>query len=339
MEVRLTNISHVLILAFLVFMWPGTSLSNEKNMAFENLDKLTEELDRFHDSNVATSEGYVHYDGYDTFSMGEHWYNRDVYESGKCNRATPTHLQYLVIKGKRKLIGTGYICVPQAYVREKHQMFDKSIVWHTHGPAWCLLPNGATEDYRDIADSLPNKLTSRNWQSICKKQGGAPASQDVKMLHTWNWIPSPNGRFAHENFAIPFLRVGLPVPDMKFLDSNIGEKTISVLKLAHGDTQWWIWRGFDVIAASDLQRRKGWEILRQARSKGQSIQEELIEIGKLDDKKFIAKVESGQAILNAMHNQMGEVLTKDQMTILKHYLSSIQTHEHHEARTLVVKIM
>ena len=315
-------------MACCIFFLTDTGLSKDADSTFQKLEKFTEELDRFQDSDVATSEGYVHYDGYDTFSMGEHWYKRDIYESGTCDGSKPSHLQYLIISGKRTLIGTGYICTTQIYSRIKNQMFDDGVVWHTHGPAWCLLPNGATEDYRDLADALPNKLTSLNWQSICKQEGGKPALQNVHMLHTWNWIPSPNGRFTHENFAIPFLRVGLPVPNAKFLGSHLGGKTIRVLKLAHGDTQWWIWRGFNVIAASDLQRREGWKVLQQARSKSQSIQEKMVEIGNLEDIKFATLADLGDAIFDKMQNQLAEVFTKDQMIILDSYLASVQTHEH-----------
>ena len=317
-----------LILCLLILS--DRSVSEDANNAYKNLEKLTEELNRFQDSGVATYEGYVHYDGYDTFSMGEHWYKKEVYESSTCSGSDPSHLQYLNIDGKRTLIGTGYICIPETYESEKNKMFDNSIVWHTHGPEWCLFPNGSTEDYRDLADALPNKLTSLDWQAVCRSEGGTPALQNVRMLHTWNWIPAPNGRFTHENFAIPFLRVGLPTPNMKFLDSHLGKKTIRVLKLAHGDTNWWYWRGFNVIAASNSQRQKGWEILQQARSQGQIIQEEMVEIGDLENSNFANIVKSGEVILNNMHNRLAEVFTKDQMDVLNSYIASLQTHEHNE---------
>ena len=305
-----------------------SSIDNESTPAIKKLEKLTDVLSRFQDTGVAISEGYVHYDGYDTFSMGEHWYNKEVYESGTCDGSKPSHLQYLVIEGKRTLIGTGYVCTPQNQGRENNRIFDDSITWHSHGPAWCLLPNGSAEDYRDLADSLPNKFTTLDWQSICKQEGGTPASQDIKMLHTWNWIPAPNGRFAHENFAIPFLRVGLPVPDKIFLESQVGKAVIRILKLAHGDTPWWYWRGFKVINASDSQRRKGWQILQQAKASGHTIQEEMIEIGNLQDKKIMTIIRSGEEILDNMDHQLAKVFTSDQMTFLNKYIASLQTHEH-----------
>ena len=44
--------------------------------AEEALQHATEALARFRDVAVAQAEGYVHYDGHDTFMMGEHWVNR-----------------------------------------------------------------------------------------------------------------------------------------------------------------------------------------------------------------------------------------------------------------------
>ena len=209
-------------------------------------------------------------------------------------------------------------------------MFDKSIVWHMHGPAWCLLPNGSTEDYRDLADSLPNKLTSLDWQAACRQEDGTPATQNIRMLHAWNWIPAPNGRFARENFSIPFIRVGLPVPDKKFLDSHQGEKTINILKLAHGDIHWWYWRGFKIINTSELQRQKGWSILQQARTSGQIIQGEMLEIGDLQSPKIKELVKRGEITIDNMHKQLADVFTNEQMKVLNKYIASIQTHEHHE---------
>ena len=300
-------------------------LSSETSVAFKKLEKITEELNRFHDSDVATAEGYVHYDGYDTFSMGEHWYNKEVIGAGTCDGSKPSHLQYLVINGKRTLIGTGYVCK-----LHNNRIFDDSIEWHKHGPAWCRLPNGSSEDYRDLADAMPNNLTKLNWETICLQEGGIPDLKDIKMLHTWNWISSPNGQFAHENFVIPFLRVGLPVPESSFLESPVGKAVIRVLRLAHGDTQWWYWRGFNVINASYTQRNKGWKVLQNAKVSSQTIQKEMVTIGNLDDSEIAALAKQGDTVHDAMHKQLANVFSKEQMMVLDKYIASIQVHKHHE---------
>lgn len=91
------------------------------------------------------------------------------------------------------------------------------------------------------------------------------------MLHTWNWIPHPNGVFAHENLAIPFLRTGLSVPTQEFLESEEGHMVIQALRLAHGDIHWWYWRAFSVVNATSNQRRGGWGILVEATQKGKDV--------------------------------------------------------------------
>ena len=52
----------------------------------------------------------IHYDGRDTFMMGEHWVKRQILHSGQCELTRPSHLQSLVIDGKQTLIGVGYVC-------------------------------------------------------------------------------------------------------------------------------------------------------------------------------------------------------------------------------------
>ena len=52
------------------------------------------------------------------------------------------------------------------------------------------------------------------------------------MLHTWNWILAPDGRYAHENRAIPFLRAGLRVPSKTELDAPPGRDAFDALFLA-----------------------------------------------------------------------------------------------------------
>ncbi|MGH7627661.1 MAG: hypothetical protein ACREOJ_20390 [Gemmatimonadaceae bacterium] len=32
------------------------------------------------------------------------------------------------------------------------------------------------------------------------------------MLHAWLWLPNPAGMFASDNWALPFVRAGVPVP-------------------------------------------------------------------------------------------------------------------------------
>ncbi len=306
-----------------------THANAESKHALENFKKYTEALNVYHDSARAAADGYIHYDGYDTFSMGEHWYNRDVFESGICTGRRPSHLQYLVIDGVRELIGAGYVCLPADKKRAAPEVFAADVKWHTHGPAWCLLPNGAAEDFVDLANAVPNELTSATWQTVCQEQGGQPALQNVRMVHTWNWIPAPNGLSSHENLAIPFLRAGLPTPSADYLDSAIGLAVIRTLRLAHGDTQWWYWRGFNVIGASDEQKREGWRILEEAKLDGQGIQKHMVEPSDSRDLAFKTLAVEGDRAIDSMRERLTGVFTAEQMRILKAYIDPIQAHVQH----------
>jgi hypothetical protein len=86
-----------------------------------------------------------------------------------------------------------------------------------------------------LTDAIPNALTDVTWQQVCQRRSGYFVYQDVNMLHTWNWIPHPNGPFVHENPAIPFLRARLAVPTPEFLHSEDGRAVLETLRLAHGD--------------------------------------------------------------------------------------------------------
>ena len=294
------------------------------------LQRTTAVLKRFRDVDVATAEGYVHYDGYDTFAMGEHWYNRDVYELDTCELSKPTHLQYLVIDSRRTLVGTGYVCLPNSRDALTTPLFGDSVVWHTHGPAWCSLPNGSAEDYRDLADALPNDLTDVTWQQVCQQEGGQPGYQDIDMLHTWNWIPHPNGAFQHENLAIPFLRAGLTVPTQEFLDSDDGRAVVETLRLAHGDVHWWYWRAFTVVNADPGQRRRGWRTLVEATRKGKDAVDAM-RVAEDDGNRgaYLNSGRDGEAAMLWLGHELDALFSLDQSGVFKDYLASLHRHDKH----------
>jgi len=139
--------------------------------AEEALEHATEALDRFRDVAVAQAEGYAHYDGRDTFMMGEHWVNRQILRSGQCELTRPSHLQYLVLDGQRTLIGVGYVC-PGTPETPAPRLFGTDVPWHTHGPALCTQASGGPLDMQAWAEALPNALTPLTWQELCRQWGG-----------------------------------------------------------------------------------------------------------------------------------------------------------------------
>ena len=297
--------------------------------AQEALQQATAALDRFRDVKVAQAEGYVHYDGHDTFMMGEHWYNRDVVESGICEISKPSHLQYLMINGRRTLIGTGYICLPILRDEPSAPLFGDDIVWHTHGPALCRLPNKSVQDFRSLADALPNVLTDVTWQQVCQRRGGRPFHQDVNMLHTWNWIPHPIGPFVHENPAIPFLRAGLEVPTREFLHSEDGHAVLDTLRLAHGDVHWRYRRAFAVINASAEQRRKTSAIIIRASQKGEDTLDAMRAAEARGDRTaYLEGAHAGAQAMLELRREATALYSPEQRELLQAYLASLHIHDH-----------
>jgi len=307
----------------------GFPLLPRRVKAQEALKQATAALERFRDVKVAQAEGYVHYDGHDAFMMGEHWYNRDVVQSGICELSKPSHLQYLMINGRRTLIGTGYICLPIAHNEPPAPLFGDGIIWHTHGPALCRLPNGSVRDFRSLADALPNALTDVTWQQVCQRRNGQPAYQDVNMMHAWNWIPHSIGPFVHENPAIPFLRAGLAVPTREFLHSEDGHAVLDTLRLVHGDMHWRYRRAFPVVNASAEQRRETSAIIIRASHKGEDALEAMRAAEARGDRSaYLEGAHAGAQAMLDLHREAAALYSPEQRDLLQAYLASLHIHDH-----------
>jgi hypothetical protein len=296
--------------------------------AEEALQHATEELARFRDAAVAQAEGYVHYDGRDTFMMGEHWVNRQVLRSGQCELTRPATLQYVVIDGQRTLIGVGYICGTGTPETPAPRLFGADVAWHTHGPAFCFRGQRRL-DMQAWAEALPNALTPLTWQDLCQQWGGQPVQRGMSMLHTWNWIPHPQGAFVHENPAIPFLRARLAVPSQEFLDSADGQAALATLRLAHGEVMWRYRRALPVVNATPAQRQQTEEIVADAVRQGtQALAQMRTGEAQHEQQLYLEGARSGaQALAHMQQNVLG-VFSPAQQEVLAAFLASLHEREH-----------
>lgn len=140
----------------------------------------------------ARAAGYLPRFG-DVPLQGEHFSNRQLVLAGTFDLEHPPILMFAPINGEQKLIGVAY-----AYeVKEGEATpdgFDGAAMWHEH-PAL----------------SLPGKR--------------------LVMTHVW-FIDSPNGPFAHDNLALPFLERGIGYPPDGWLDAPTLRKLALTLSLA-----------------------------------------------------------------------------------------------------------
>jgi hypothetical protein len=122
-------------------------------------------------------------------SMGEHWVNPRLVFEGIFDVARPAILTYTVVKGRPALLGVVY-AIPLAPGEEPPGALGPGATWHEH--------NGTLEE----ESLLPEH------HSMSTSGGGTR----LAILHAWVRAPNPDGIFAAENWALPFIRLGLDVP-------------------------------------------------------------------------------------------------------------------------------
>ncbi|HEX9084220.1 MAG TPA: hypothetical protein VF836_05750 [Gemmatimonadaceae bacterium] len=142
----------------------------------------------FSDRSAAISAGYRRV-GMDFPSMGEHWVNPSLVLEEKFDVSRPAILTYTVVRGQPLLLGVVY-AIPLAPGQAPPTSFGPEAIWHEH--------NGSVEE-----------------ESLLPEHHSMPSSASgtrLAILHAWVQAPNPDGVFAAENWALPFLRVGLDVP-------------------------------------------------------------------------------------------------------------------------------
>ncbi len=287
------------------------------------LARSTAALARFRDPAVAEAEGYRKPWRNDGFMMGEHWYHPELLTGRTCDLARPGFLQYLVIDGQRTLIGTGYVCdAPPDW-------FGAATSWHRHGPALCRTRKGAFMDFQYLADALPNARNEDGWQDYCELLFGTPEQREIAMLHTWNWIPHPDGALVHENRAIPFLRAGLRVPERAFLDSADGMAALETLRLAHGE---WLRRyngGFLVADIGWWRRLRARGALNEAQRAGEAAVAAMREAeARGDDAAYRDAARDGAAEAAQLAAGVEAKLAPDELLLVRAFLASLVVHDH-----------
>ena len=142
---------------------------------------------RYQDRRAAILDGY-RLIGSDFPAMGEHWINLALLFDSQFDPVRPEILSYIVIRGEPRLLGVAYAMPLLA--GERAPDWPTSGGWHDH--------------YRTLKDetALPEH----------HMPGAPPDHARMAMLHAWIWVDNPNGTFVADNWAIPYIRIGLPPP-------------------------------------------------------------------------------------------------------------------------------
>ena len=117
----------------------------------------------------------------------------------------PTFMMYLPINGKLVPVGVAYTKRIGARIPAPTSFGGAPAMWHTH-----MFCRNVPGEGQVLADGLED----------CTDRGGKPTQNQIAMIHTWT-IPNPDGPFAHDNPALPFVAVGLKPPEHPTRDDRL----------------------------------------------------------------------------------------------------------------------
>jgi hypothetical protein len=144
---------------------------------------------RYHDRAAAVADGFRLL-GPDFPAMGEHWVQPGRMVEGRLDVARPQALSYAIIDGQPVL--TGVIYAKPLVPGEALPAFPApGFPWHDHA--------GAIDEESVLLHHVPTR-------------GDGAGGVRLTMLHAWVWVANPDGVFSADNWALPFIRLGLDVP-------------------------------------------------------------------------------------------------------------------------------
>lgn len=164
------------------------------------LDEVRQATDRFRDPQAAQRAGYRRSRLPTHPLLGERWFLRlTSRQQARLDLRRPSALYYALANGERVLTGVEYEVllhsrdpVPEGFAGAG----DRWRVEERFGPRRGLPLNPA------MREALAEERRGRS--------GWGNAYGQVARLRTWIGIPNPDGIFAEQHRALPYLRVGLP---------------------------------------------------------------------------------------------------------------------------------
>jgi hypothetical protein len=155
--------------------------------------------------------------------QGQHWISRDLFIANPPVQLNqPNFLMYLVVGDSLVPVGVAYTRRIPADAIVPDSLAGVAAEWHTH--IFCRSVPG---EGNVLADGIQD----------CQERDGTTAPNKIAMIHTWT-VPNPDGPYAHDNPALPFLATGLQAPaaasrDDRLFGVALGETYGAKLFIAH----------------------------------------------------------------------------------------------------------
>jgi len=144
---------------------------------------------RYRDRNAAIADGYRAV-GPESPGMGQHWMNPALVLAGHLDPSRPQILNYITMgDGSTVLAGVAYAIPTRGTEAPVEPAGEAS--WHFHG------------NTVDAESFIPDHH---------RAMGGQGGETRVAVLHAWVWEPNPAGVLEPDNWALPYVRLGLLPP-------------------------------------------------------------------------------------------------------------------------------
>jgi hypothetical protein len=133
--------------------------------------------------------------------QGQHWLSLPriammAMANAPVDLDNPTFMMYIPLNGTLTPVGVAYTIRIGGQMKPPTTFGGAPAMWHTH-----MFCRNVPGEGQVLADGLED----------CTDRGGQPTRNQIAMIHTWT-IPNPDGPFAHDNPALPFVAVGLKPP-------------------------------------------------------------------------------------------------------------------------------
>jgi hypothetical protein len=138
--------------------------------------------------------------------QGQHWVNvKQFLTNPPIELAKPTVTMYLPVRDSLIPIGVAHLKRVVANTPSPTDIGGVSAEWHVH-----VVCRGIPGEGQVLADGVAN----------CLERGGDPAPNQITMVHAWT-VENPDGPYAHDNPALPFLATGLKAPHHFMRDERL----------------------------------------------------------------------------------------------------------------------
>jgi hypothetical protein len=165
----------------------------------KQIEAVRRSTERYRDHANAVKDGYRLF-GVDGPLMGEHWYKPELVK-GPLDLTRPATLQYAHINGKRVLVGVAFNVYQRPGEPLPEGFAGSSDHWHVHD---------VTKMARAFVTDRPFLRWVVDRRASQGKIGAGDHRSQLVMLHAWVWSDNPDGMFAQQHRALPYLRAGLP---------------------------------------------------------------------------------------------------------------------------------